>query len=107
MASWARAGVPAQVKKAYADLERARRDLAQSEDAVAGAKRWMVQASADYVSGLGDSLSVVDATRAYGELRVAGFDATFRHNVALAELAHATGTLVTNALGLYPGQKTP
>jgi outer membrane protein TolC len=107
LVSWARAGVPAQVKKAQADLERARHDIAESEEGVGRAKQWMVQASADYVAGLGDSLSVVDATRAYAELRIAGFDATFRHNVALAELAHATGTIVSDSLGLYPGRKTP
>jgi outer membrane protein TolC len=107
LASWARAGVPAQVKKAHADFERARRDIAQSDEGVARAKKWMVQAGADYVVGLGDSLSVVDAARAYGELRLAAFDAIFRHNVALAELAYATGTIVTDALGLYPGKRTP
>jgi outer membrane protein TolC len=105
LASWARQGVPAQIKKAQSDLDRAERDIAESEEAVSRAKRWMVQASADYVAGLGDSLSVVDATRAYAELRVAGLDATFRHNVALAELAHVTGTLVSDSLGLYPGHK--
>jgi outer membrane protein TolC len=105
-ASWAQAGVPAQVKKALADLERAKRDIATSEEGVARAKKWMVEASADYVVGLADSLSVVDSTRAYAELRIAGIDATFRHNVALAELAHATGTLVSDQLGLYPGSKT-
>jgi outer membrane protein len=107
LASWARQGVPAQIKKAQSDLDRAERDMAESEEGVGRAKRWMVQASADYVAGLGDSLSVVDATRAYAELRVAGIDATFRHNVALAELAHATGTLVSDSLGLYPGPKAP
>ena len=107
LASWAQAGVPAQVKKAYADLERARSDLSETEVAVTQAKKWMVQASADYVAGLGDSLSLVDATRAYAELRLAKFDAAFRHNVALAELAYATGTLVSDPLGLYPGKKTP
>lgn len=107
VALWAKSGIPAQVKKACADLERAERDLSESAAGLGRAKKWMVEASADYVAGLGDSLSVVDATRAYAELRVAGFDAILRHNVALAELAYATGTLASDALGLYPGRKTP
>jgi outer membrane protein TolC len=107
MASWALQGVPAQIKKAHADLERARHDIVESEEAVTRAKKWMVQVSADYIAGLDDSLSVVDATRAYAELRVAGLDAVFRHNVALAELAYSTGTLVSDPLGLYPGQRMP
>jgi outer membrane protein TolC len=107
MGRWALQGVPAQVKKALADLERARRDMGQSDEAVGRAKRWMVQATADYVAGLVDSFQVVDSTRAYGELRAAGFHAIFRHNVALAELAYATGTIASDSLGLYPGQKAP
>jgi outer membrane protein TolC len=105
LASWAQAGVPAQVKVANADVERARSDMAEAETAVARAKKWMVEANADYVAGLADSASVVDATRAYAELRAAGLDATFRHNVAMAELAHATGSIVTDSLGLYPGKR--
>ncbi|MGO8993547.1 MAG: TolC family protein, partial [Polyangiaceae bacterium] len=107
LASWAQAGVPAEVKKASADLERARRDMAESAAAVLRAKKWMVEASADYAAGLGDSLTVVDSTRAYAELRAAALDATFRNNVALAELARATGTIVSDPLGLYPGRTAP
>ena len=36
-------------------------------------------------------------------LRVAELDAAYGVNVALAELARATGTLGTGDLGLYPG----
>lgn len=103
--SWAAAGAPAQVAAAHADVERARRDIAEASAAVVKAKRWTVQANADWVVGLGSSLAVVDSTRAYAELRAAELDATFRHNVAMAELAHATGTIVGDTLGLYPGKE--
>lgn len=104
---FAASGLPAQVEKAYADVQRSDLDIAEARDAVARAKRWMVQASSDYSAGLTDSRSLVDAVRAYAELRVAELEATYRHNVASAELAHATGTLIDDQLGLYPGKSTP
>jgi hypothetical protein len=62
----------------------------------------MVRASADYGIGLGDSRDVTEASTAYAQLRVAYFHAKLRHNVALAELARATGTLTSGAGHLYP-----
>ncbi len=103
--TWAVAGMPAQVEKAFADAKRADQDIAEAHTAVARAKRWTVQASSDYGAGLADSRSLVDAVRAYAELRAAELDALCRHNVALAELAYATGTLVDDKLGLYPGKE--
>lgn len=105
--TFAVSGLPAQVEKAYADAQRSDLDIVEARDAVARAKRWMVQASSDYSAGLADSRSLVDAVRAYAELRAAQLEATYRHNVALAELAHATGTLIDDQLGLYPGKQSP
>jgi outer membrane protein TolC len=105
--SFALSGLPAQVQKAYADVQRSDLDIAEASAAVTQAKRWMVQASSDYSAGLGDSRSLVDAVRAYAELRTAELEATYRHNVAMAELAHATGTLVDDQLGIYPGKIAP
>ncbi|HVY25355.1 MAG TPA: TolC family protein [Polyangiaceae bacterium] len=105
--TFAVSGLPAQVQKSYADVQRSDLDIVEARDAVTRAKRWMVQASSDYSAGLADSRSVVDAVRAYAELRTAELEATYRHNVALAELAHATGTLVDDQLGLYPGRLVP
>jgi outer membrane protein TolC len=105
--SWAVAGVPAQVEKAYADIVRARLDISEAHQAVGRAKRWMVQANSDYLVGLASSQPLVDAVRAYTELRAAELDATYRHNVGMAELAHATGTIVGDRLSLYPGKEAP
>jgi outer membrane protein TolC len=105
--SWAMSGLPAQVKKAYADVSRARLDMLEAHNAVGKAKRWMVQANNDYLVGLANSQALADAVRAYTELRTAELDATYRHNVAVAELAYATGTIVDDRLGLYPGKDTP
>lgn len=105
--SWAASGLPAQVEKAYADMARARLDIVEAHTAVGRAKRWMVQANSDYLVGLATSQPLVDAVRAYTELRAAELDAIYRHNVAVAELAYATGTLVGDKLGLYPGKDAP
>jgi len=105
--SWATSGLPAQVEKAYADMSRARLDMVEAHTAVGRAKRWMVQANRDYLVGLASSQPLVDAVRAYTELRAAELDACYRNNVAVAELAYATGTLVGDGLGLYPGKAAP
>ena len=105
--SWATSGLPAQVEKAYADMARARLDIVEAHTAVGRAKSWMVQANGDYLVGLASSQPLVDAVRAYTELRAAELDATYRQNVAVAELAYATGTLVGDKLGLYPGKDAP
>lgn len=105
--SWAASGLPAQVRVAFADVKRARLDITESHAGVERAKRWMVQANRDYLVGLADSQALVDAVRAYAELRAAELEATFRHNGALAQLAYATGTMVGDGLGLYPGKEAP
>lgn len=105
LSGWAVSGLPAQVQKALADVRRAQQDISEAHAAVARAKRWMVQASSDYTAGLADSRSLVDSVQAYAQLRSGELDATYRHNVAMAELAYATGTLVDDKLGLYPGRE--
>ncbi|MCA9551391.1 MAG: TolC family protein [Myxococcales bacterium] len=100
---WAQAGLPAEVERAYRDLVRFRADLAKLAVSLPQAKQWMVRASADYSAGLGPSSEISDAVQAYVALRVAELDAAYGVNVALAELARATGTLGTGDLGLYPG----
>jgi outer membrane protein TolC len=100
---FASSGIPAEVVRALEDIQRATQDIAQSEQGVQSTKAWMVRASADYSIGLGDSREVTDAARAYVELRMSSLDAIRRHNVALAALSRATGTLTSNAT-FYPTQ---
>jgi outer membrane protein TolC len=101
---WALHGLPAEVTKAFEDVQRARRDVEASDTAVQRAKKWTVQASADFGIGLGSTRDVTDASAAYAQLKVAYFTAKWRHNVALAQLARATGTLTTSGGRLYPTQ---
>lgn len=100
---WAKTGVPAEVNKIYRDLEQARRDIEQLEQTLPLTKQWMVRASADYGAGLGPSSELTDAVQAYALLKTSELEAVYKLNVALAELAKATGTLVDGDSTLYPG----
>lgn len=102
---WAHAGLPAQVTVAMEEIARARRDSEQAEAAVQVTKQWVLRAAADLSIGLGSARDVADAARAYLELRTASFDARYRHNVALASLARATGTFDGRPGGFYPMQE--
>ncbi len=99
---WARVGLPAQIKLALEDLRRTRADVDSTQLATERAKKWMIQASADFSIGLGDSKEVEDASATYVQLRLANFRAKMQYNVALASLAKATGLLTTPEGGLYP-----
>jgi outer membrane protein len=100
--SWARVGVGAEVSKALEDVLRAQKDSEQVDGSLGSTKQWLVRASADYSIGLGDSRELTDAAAAYVQLRMVSFESRYRHNVARADLAHATGTLNESAKGLYP-----
>ncbi|MEY4549057.1 MAG: hypothetical protein RL685_5252 [Pseudomonadota bacterium] len=99
---WAALAIPAEITKAYEDLRRARQDADDADRAAVAAKQWLVRASADFAVGLADGRGLNDAADAFGRLRLAALDARFRHNVALAELARATGTLVGGTSTFYP-----
>jgi outer membrane protein TolC len=99
---FARTGIPAEVIAAREDVLRARADLEEARLGVSTAKSWLVRAEADDSIGLGSTAEVADAARAYVELRLAYFDAVYRHNAGLAALARATGTLERGVSGFYP-----
>jgi len=101
-AVWAEGAIPAEVNRAHQRVIRAFQDSAEADKAVTLAKKWLVSASADYSVGMGDSRNVAEAAQSYVQLRLAGFDARFRHNVALAELAKVTGTLTAANSPFYP-----
>jgi len=107
-AAWAGDGIPAEVRRAYEDIGRARRDIETGSLSVKRAKQWMVQASADYSIGLLDIREVSDAVEAYVTLRTAVLKARFDHNVAMAALSKAVGTLddADDRLWLYRDNTT-
>ncbi len=103
---WAEQGIPAEVNQVYQEVVRARRDLGQLDETIPLTKQWLVRASANYGVGLGTSRDVADAVTNYVLLKTAEIRAVYRLNVALAELAKVTGTLVGGESPLYPGRGT-
>lgn len=101
---WAFQGIPAEVRKAYEDVQRASKDIDVASEGVQRAKKWIVRATADYTIGLTESEQVADALEAYALLRVQAIESRYRYNVAMAELAKATGTLAAGGDRLYPGE---
>jgi outer membrane protein TolC len=106
LGEWADKGIPAEVRRAYEDVRRAIADVDQGAQSVTRAKRWMVQASADYAVGLLELREVSDAVAAYVTLRTAVLQARFNHNVSMAALSRATGTLDTDS-GLFYLEVSP
>jgi outer membrane protein len=92
LGQWAEAGIPAEVRRAYEDVLRTRKDVESGELAAQKAKQWMVESSADYAIGFLDVRELSDAAEAYVAIRTAVLKAHFEHNVAMAELSKATGT---------------
>ena len=103
--AWAKAGLPAEVNRAYQDVVHRRTALEELEKALPLTKQWTVRASADYGAGLGTSRDITDAAEAYVLVKLGVLDAVYNMNVALAELAKATGALTTGVSELYPGQR--
>jgi outer membrane protein TolC len=101
MGAWAGAGIPAEVRKAYEDVARADKDIAKGGEAAGKAKRWMVEAAADYDIGFLDIRELADAVEAYVTLRTAVIKARYDHNVGMAALSKATGTLDGDSHLLY------
>src|SRR5262245_23713011 len=97
MGKWAELGIPAEVRRAYEDVLRTAQDIERGTEAVGKAKKWMVQASADYSIGFLDVREVSDAVEAYVTLRTGLMKSRFDHNVAMAALSKATGTLDSGA----------
>jgi ABC-type transporter MlaC component len=93
LGQWADAGIPAEVRRAYEDVLRTRKDVETGTAAVGKAKQWMVESSADYSVGFLDVREVSDAVEAYVSLRTSLLKAYYEHNVAMAALSKATGTL--------------
>jgi outer membrane protein len=98
---WTHDGIPAEIRRAYEDVVRATKDIERGNEAFKKAKQWVVQASADYTIGFADIREVSDSLESYVALRSAVLRARFDHNVAMAALSKATGTLDVDSKVLY------
>ena len=101
--AWAEQGIPAEVRQAFEEAERAYADIATSDAGAKLAKRWVIMALADNAIGAADSRAIVDSVEGYVAMRFGWMEAKYRYNVWMAKLAAATGSLDRLDGPLYPG----
>ena len=87
-------GIPLQVRKAHLELETAQENIKSTEQAFRNARRWLVTAVANVDLGIGDVRELTQAFLAYVTFRVDNFRAIYNQQIALANLAYATGEAV-------------
>ncbi|HET7854044.1 MAG TPA: TolC family protein, partial [Candidatus Methylomirabilis sp.] len=87
-------GIPLQVRKAHLELETAQENIKSTEQAYRNARRWLVTAVANVDLGVGDVRELTQAFLAYVTFRVDNFRAIYNQQIALANLAYATGEAV-------------
>lgn len=86
-----RDGIALEVERAYRDLAEAGANVESGERALKASRSWMVTARDAFNAGLGETKEMVDAFKAYGEMRVEYFRAIFDYNRAASALDRAMG----------------
>jgi outer membrane protein TolC len=84
-------GVGVEVEKAYAEAIDAKTRLNAWARATQYAKRWLIQVQQGQQLGLAEDSDLVEPAKEYALKRFSEMSATFDYNVALAQLAVATG----------------
>ncbi|MEE9275371.1 MAG: TolC family protein [bacterium] len=90
----ARKGIPVQVQKAFLELMEARKNIIATEKSYRAGRKWMIAAGANFDLGLGEPKEIFEALGQYVKMRVANLQALYNHNLSLARLEHASGSLV-------------
>ena len=80
-----------EVRKAYAEAETAAKKLAESLRGHKYAKAWPTAVAQKHDMGMARAKDLADALRAYFKSRLALVQATYEYEMALADLAEATG----------------
>ena len=88
---FARRNVPLQITKYYLDLQEAKRSITSTKNGYTNAKRWSVTALSNFDFGIGPAEEVFDGLEQYAKLRAAYFQSIYNYQMALANLAYATG----------------
>ncbi len=83
--------IPFQVRKAYLDLEEARKNIIETEKAYRNARKWLVAAVANFDLGIGDAKDVADAAVAYSQMKADNLRSIYNHRISFANLLYATG----------------
>ncbi len=88
---FANEGIPLQVRKAYLELEEARKNIIETEDAYKNAKKWLVTSIANLDLGVGEAKEVADSAIAYATVKANFFRSLYNHRMSYANLLYASG----------------
>ena len=94
--AFAEEGIPLQIRKAYGELEEARKNSLALAEAFANAKKWVVAALANFDLGIGEAKDLADAVLAYARSQAEYFQALFTYQVGVAALEQAVGRNVAD-----------
>lgn len=83
--------VPAQIEKAYYELQEAYRNIAETEKAVSNSKKWLVLAMANFDMGLGEAKEIADAAKSYAQSKANYLISIYNQRQSFASLMYAVG----------------
>ena len=80
------------MRKAYLDLEEARKNIVETEKGYRNAKKWLVTAIANFDLGLGEAKEIGEAALLYAKLKADNLRSLYNQRLAYANLLYAAGT---------------
>ncbi|RQW78043.1 MAG: TolC family protein [Geobacter sp.] len=83
--------IPLQIRKFYLDLQEAEHSIKSTRDGYSNAKKWSVAALNNFDFGIGPAKEIFDGLQEYAKMRAAYFQSIYNYQIALANLAYATG----------------
>jgi outer membrane protein TolC len=90
--SFAEAGIPVQVEKAYREILEAQKNMVSTEASYKAARQWLVAAQSNFDLGIGEAKEIADAFTEFLKMRAENFRSIYSYNLALARLDQTTGT---------------
>ena len=83
--------IPLQVRKAYLDLEEAKKNIPETENGYKNAKKWLVSSVANFDLGIGEAKEIADAAIAYAQIKADYLRSLYNEKLAFANILYATG----------------
>lgn len=83
--------IPFQVRKAYLDMEEAKKNIVELERAYKNARKWLVTAILNFDMGVGEAKEIGEAAAIYAQTKANYLRSVFNHRISYANLLYATG----------------
>lgn len=83
--------IPFQVRKAYLDLDEAKKNSVETEKAYTNARKWLVTAMANFDLGLSDAKEIGDAAALYVMMKANYIRSNYNQRMSYANLQYAVG----------------